>query len=89
MAVRTSSGQDAIVWDEWEFFNPLMNQGVEYKTIEKYESASLYKKIDGVFLNGAPKENLIGRLSLNILGLFGMTLIRNYLHPQNSKYGKI
>lgn len=55
MAVRTSSGQDAIVWDEWEFFNPLMNQGVEYKTIEKYESASLYKKIDGGILKWRPE----------------------------------
>lgn len=55
MAVRTSSGQDAIVWDEWEFFNPLMNQGVEYKTIERYQSASLYKKIDGGILKWRPE----------------------------------
>lgn len=55
MAVRTSSGQDAIVWDEWEFFNPLMNQGVEYKTIERYQSASLYKKVDGGILKWRPE----------------------------------
>lgn len=43
MVVRTSSGQDAIVWNEWEFFNPLMNQGVEYKTIaEKATAHKLY-----------------------------------------------
>lgn len=55
MAVRTSSGQDAIVWSEWEFFNPLMNHGIEYKTIEKYKSASLYKKIDGGILKWRPE----------------------------------
>lgn len=34
------------VWSPWEWVNPPMGIGVEYRTIERYQDAAVYKKLD-------------------------------------------
>ena len=33
-------------WSEWEWINPLMSAGVEYRTTERYNGAAVYKKVN-------------------------------------------
>ena len=33
-------------WSPWEWVNPPMGVGVEYRTIERYQDAAVYKKLD-------------------------------------------
>lgn len=33
-------------WSEWEWENPLMSAGVEYRTTDRYNGAAVYKKVD-------------------------------------------
>lgn len=34
------------VWSEWEWANPPMSVGVEYRTTERYQGVAVYKKVD-------------------------------------------
>lgn len=34
------------VWKPWEWVNPPMNTGVEYRTTERYQGVAVYKKVD-------------------------------------------
>ena len=34
------------VWSEWEYENPPMTVGVEYRTTERYKGKAVYKKVD-------------------------------------------
>lgn len=34
------------VWSEWEWVNPPMEVGVEYRTTERYKGAAVYKKVN-------------------------------------------
>jgi hypothetical protein len=34
------------VWGEWEWVNPPMVAGVEYRTTERYKGVAVYKKVD-------------------------------------------
>lgn len=40
---RTCAGSD---WSEWEWVNPPMITGTEYRTTERYQNAAVYKKIN-------------------------------------------
>ena len=37
---------DTSVWGEWEYINPPMVLGVEYRTTERYKEKAVYKKLD-------------------------------------------
>ena len=45
MAIRNSinGGED---WTEWEHINPLLLEGVEYRTTDRYKGSAVYKKVD-------------------------------------------
>lgn len=34
------------MWNVWEWINPPMSAGVEYRTIERYQGAAVYKKVN-------------------------------------------
>ena len=38
--------KDGDTWSEWEWVNPPMAAGVEYRTTERYQNVSVYKKVD-------------------------------------------
>lgn len=40
---RTCAGD---VWSAWEWVNPPMITGIEYRTTERYQGAAVYKKVD-------------------------------------------
>ena len=40
---RTRVGE---IWSEWEWINPPLNIGVEYRTTERYQGVAVYKKVD-------------------------------------------
>ena len=42
-AVRRLNGNG---WSDWEFINPPMKAGVEYRTTERYKEKAVYKKLD-------------------------------------------
>ena len=35
-----------VTWREWEWVNPPLNPGVEYRTTERYKGLAVYKKVD-------------------------------------------
>ena len=43
IAVRRLNGNG---WSDWEFINPPMKAGVEYRTTERYKEKAVYKKLD-------------------------------------------
>ena len=45
MAIRHSADAGS-VWNEWEHLNPPLLVGVEYRTTDRYNGASVFKKID-------------------------------------------
>lgn len=43
IAVRKLNGNG---WSQWEFINPPMKLGIEYRTTERYKEKAVYKKLD-------------------------------------------
>lgn len=59
-------------WKSWEWLNPPMNPGVEYRTIERWQGKTVYTKmVDiGALPNGATKTVDIGVTSSKIIRSF-------------------
>jgi hypothetical protein len=53
LAVRRCAGADK--WSEWEYINPPMIPGVEYRTTERYNGKAVYTKL--VNLGALPGRN--------------------------------
>lgn len=90
MAIRKSTDYGA-TWSEWEYVNPPMQLGVEYRTTERYLGKPVYcKLVDfGTLPNNATKN-----VSLNIdnpeylVGIWG-NVDKNFNIPSNNFGGGI
>lgn len=44
--LQRTSWNSGASWNEWEWVNPPMSVGVEYRTTERYQGVAVYKKVD-------------------------------------------
>ena len=47
IVARRASNDGGATWDEWEYENPPLATGVEYRTTDRLQGAVMYKKADG------------------------------------------
>ena len=68
-AKRTCSGE---TWGEWEYINPPMSVGVEYRTIERYNGKPVYTKLVdcGALPNNSPKTVAYNYTSSTPISIF-------------------
>ncbi len=64
-ATRNKDSNESPDWGAWEWVNPPMIPGIEYRTVERWNGKSVYKKmIDfGALPNATQKEVSIGALA--------------------------
>lgn len=68
-------------WQPWEYVNPPMALGIEYRTTERYMGKPLYKKlIEFPSLTGRDYQNVYGRDG------FVISAIGEVRSPQNTKF---
>jgi hypothetical protein len=46
IVARRASGDAGTTWSEWEYENPPLVTGVEYRTTKRYQGAVVYEKVD-------------------------------------------
>ena len=91
IAVRKSTDNGDGAWGEWEWFNPPMELGVEYRTTERYLGKPVYVKAINF---GALPNNTTKNVSLNIdnpeylVGIWGNSN-KNISIPSNNFGGGI
>jgi hypothetical protein len=72
------------VWQEWEWVNPFMTEGDEYRTTERYMGNPVYIKLvdcDGMPSPNSTKEVEHGIQSISHIVDFGGEMIPSYANP--------
>lgn len=91
IAVRKSTDNGDGAWGEWEWVNPPMQLGVEYRTTERYRGKPVYCKLVDF---GALPNNTTKNVSLNIdnpeylVGIWGNSN-KNISIPSNNFGGSM
>ena len=69
-------------WGEWEYVNPPMALGVEYRTTERWNGKAVYTKLIsfGALPNTATGSVSVGADELNVISLHGVSSNGNYIY---------
>ena len=69
-------------WGEWEYVNPPMALGVEYRTTERWNGKAVYTKLIsfGALPNTATGSISVGADELNVISLHGVSSNGNYIY---------
>ena len=75
-------------WSPWEWLNPPMQIGIEYRTMERFSGKPVYRKLInfGQLPNNSTKNVSISDESVNLLSAFGYQYSSNQIIP-NGCYG--
>jgi hypothetical protein len=87
-SARRYSLDDGETWSEWEYINPPMVAGTEYRTTERYQKNPVYVKLInfGTMPNTTAKSVSLGT-NLNVVSIEGKTTKGNYMIPLSNHNG--